>query len=107
MPMIRSAIAPVNVEPTPDDVILDDESWAEYLRMVDLVEHRHREYGEPLLPLAEWVNVQAAYYRSMGTEAAALVAERLDGLVAELRALDAPSPAVFRDRWDCMEDARR
>src|SRR3954469_4815675 len=98
MPMIQSAIAPVNSDPIPDDVLIDDESWAEYLRMVELVEHRHREYGEPLLPLAEWVNVQAAYYRSLESEAAMLVAERLDGLVAELRALDAPSPAVYYDR---------
>lgn len=102
MPMIQSAIGPVNSEPIPDDVMVDDESWAEYLRMVELVEHRHREYGEPLLPLAAWVEVQAAYYRSLESEAGALVAERLDGLASELRALDAPSTVVYRDRRAAM-----
>lgn len=98
MPMIQSAIHPVNSEPLPDDVLLDDESWAEYLRMVELVEHRHREYGEPLLPLACWIEVQSAYYKSLETEAAALVAERLAELADEIRSLDAPTPDIFRDR---------
>jgi hypothetical protein len=105
MPMIPQDIPPVYTDES-DGIYYDDESWAEYLRQVDLIEYRHREYGEPLLPLAEWVQVQAVYYRGQETEAAALVAEKLQELADEIRHLDAATPGTYYDRRDAMLDAR-
>jgi hypothetical protein len=53
------------------------------------------------------VGVQASYYRSLESEAGELVAARLAELADELRLLDAPTPAIYRDRKEAMMDVSR
>jgi hypothetical protein len=41
------------------------------------------------------------------TDLGDLIAERIEGLAEEMRAVEARSPGTFRDRLACMEDSRR
>lgn len=87
----------------PHDVLApSDELWGDYLRSVELAEFRHRQYGEPLLPLVELVEVQASYYRSWGSDVGDLIAGRLAGLADELRLYDARTPEQYHDRRETM-----
>jgi hypothetical protein len=54
--------------------------------------------AEPMLPFAEWVGVEAAYYRSLGTDAGDWLSARLDRLAETARYLGAETPDEFDDR---------
>jgi hypothetical protein len=56
-------------------------------------------------PLAAQIDVEAAHYRTLGTDFGDLIAETLAKLAAECRFLDATTPAGYRDRRDAMLDA--
>jgi hypothetical protein len=69
----------------------DDQRWEEMpegLGMVDLVD------------------MQVRSYREWRTDLGDLIAERLEGLAGEMRALEARSPGQYLDRRDAMMDSR-
>lgn len=95
------------LDPIDDDLAFDpagptleDRAWKAYQ---DRLEATLPPPSEPGLPLGEWVAVQASYYRSLGTDAADLVAEAIEGLSRGLRATGARDVATYRDRVDFLD----
>jgi hypothetical protein len=60
---------------------------------------------DPCFDLASWVEHQAARYRSLGTEAGAMLADTLHGLASLIRLTGAHTPAVAQDRLAALDDA--
>src|SRR4051794_22416237 len=56
--------------------------------------------SEPRVPFAQWLADQASYYRSLGTEAGAFVAELIQGTAEMARSLKAASPAEYEARLE-------
>ena len=62
--------------------------------------------GEPRLPLADWIETQAAWFRSQETDAAAWLAGEMQELADLARALHAATIEQFDDRREALEHAR-
>ena len=54
--------------------------------------------ADDLTTFGEWVAQQAAKYRTLGTDAALLVAEAIDELLSEIQITRASNPDQLRDR---------
>jgi hypothetical protein len=54
--------------------------------------------GEPRLPMADWIEVQASLIRLNGSDLADWLADQIDLLARECRGLRATTPAEFDDR---------
>ena len=59
----------------------------------------------PGLTMVEMVDNEALEYRRWSTDLGDILAERLEGLAAMMRALDARTPEGYRDRRETMLDA--
>jgi hypothetical protein len=62
--------------------------------------------GEPLLPFADWLEVQGQVIRLKGSPTASWLAAKVDELAGWARRLEAASPADFDARWELERDAR-
>lgn len=87
------------IEPTEED-------WADYWQFSEAVDASEPEPSEPLLPFADWIETQAAYFRSLGTEAAAWLAGKVDDLAADARFMGARGPESYEDRKAAYLDCR-
>jgi hypothetical protein len=89
----QSPTAPPDFEWSPPADDTDRQWWA--------AQHEDFEApaypGEPTLPLAEFVAMQAALYRDYDSDAADLIAQTLDALAAEIRFMGQGRPIGVRD----------
>lgn len=60
-----------------------------------------------VLSFADWISVQASYYRSLGSDAADWLAREIEGMATTARFLGANNPNSFDDRLEVLEDMRR
>jgi hypothetical protein len=59
--------------------------------------------AEPTLPMAEWIAVQAAYFRSLGSNLGDWLARRIDALAEQARSLQAETPDQYDAREELMD----
>lgn len=58
--------------------------------------------GEPRLPMADWIEVQASLVRLNGSNLAEWLAGKMDDLAEQVRSLDAETPDQFESRSEVM-----
>jgi hypothetical protein len=59
--------------------------------------------GEPGLPLTDWIEAQASWYRSLATDAADLVADALTELARTVRLTRAATVIEYLDRAEVLD----
>lgn len=83
----------------PDE--FDEAWWVE--QQADTLTPLAHEPSVPSGSLAWWIEVEAAKYRMLGTEAGELVFETLWQLANRIRYVDARTPTEYRDRLEVLD----
>ncbi len=60
--------------------------------------------AEPQLPMPDWIQVKAQELRLLGSDLAEWLADKVDELASECRALEATTPAEFEDRREVLTE---
>lgn len=88
---------------TLDTIHHDDMDWVDVVRTGFLGDFA----GEPLLPFADWIEIQASVIRLKGSPTAAWLAAKVDELASWARRLKAATPDDFDARFELEDEASR